>query len=153
MRKRRGAAFCSPCVAKLPKKTCSVCLALFQPDMMATKTRCRGCQRSQSHDKRVGETYGLKPGQYAELLAFQGGVSAIAKQRPIAKRLAVDHRHSDGEVRGLLTKHENFYILGWLERFDDPFAILDAIAEYLRNPPARRLWGDDVPRQPVKESQ
>jgi len=89
--------------------------------------------------------YGLKPGQYAELLAFQGGVSAIAKQRPHAKRLAVDHDHKTGAVRGLLTKHENFYILGWLEKFDDPFAILDAITEYLRCPPAKRLWGDDGP--------
>lgn len=132
----------------MPKKTCAVCSGLFQPDMMATGTRCRQCHRDAAHDKRVGETYGLAPGQYRQLLAFQGGVSAIAKQKPQAKRLAVDHDHRTGKVRGLLTKHENFYVLGWLEKFDDPFAVLDAIAEYLRNPPAKRLWGDAVPIAP-----
>jgi hypothetical protein len=131
----------------MPKKVCRACEEEFPPDMMSG-LRCRPCVRNAAHEKRVGETYGLKPGQYAELLKFQGGVSAIAGQKPVAKRLAVDHDHRTGEVRGLLTKHENFYILGWLEKFDDPFAILDAIAAYLREPPAKRLWGDNTPVAP-----
>lgn len=146
-RRIRGALFCSPCVAKMPKKTCRECAADFQPDRM-NGPRCRPCASKKAHEKRVGDIYGLGPGQYDELLAHQGGVSAIAGMRPGIKRLAVDHDHKTGEVRGLLTKHENFYLIGWLETFDDPFAVLEAAAEYLRNPPAKRLWGDAVPRQP-----
>jgi len=147
VRQRRGAAYCSPCVARLPKKTCVVCEQAFHPDMM-TGPRCRPCASSKAHEKRVGEVYGLGPGQYAELLAYQGGVSAISKQTPRAKRLAVDHDHKTGEVRGLLTKHENFYLIGWLETFDDPIAVLQAAIRYLQEPPAKRLWGDRVPKQP-----
>lgn len=146
-RKRRGAVWCSPCVAKIAKKTCSVCSGQFAPDMMRGP-RCAPCASQKAHDKRVGETYGLGPGQYAQLLAFQGGVSAIGKHKPVTKRLAVDHDHKTGEVRGLLTKHENFYLLGYVERFDDPIAVLQAAIDYLRLPPARRLWGNAVPRQP-----
>lgn len=130
----------------MPKKVCSACGQELQPDMMAG-TRCRPCNSKRAHDKRVQQVYGLKPGQYDELLKFQGGVSAIGRTPPRGKRLAVDHDHRTGEVRGLLLKHENFYILGWLEKFDDPFEVLDRIRDYLTNPPARRLWGDDVPKQ------
>jgi hypothetical protein len=135
-------------VARLPKAHCDSCGADLHPDMMSTKTRCRPCASTRSHEKRVGEVYGLGPGQYAELLAFQGGGDAVTGQKPRAKRLAVDHNHATGEVRGLLLKHTNFYVIGWLESFEDPFAILDALRAYLENPPARRLWGDRVPRQP-----
>jgi hypothetical protein len=134
-------------VGRLPKKTCRVCLEAFAPDMM-TGLRCKPCASKALHDKRVGEVYGLSPGQYDELLEYQGGGDAVTGQRPRAKRLAVDHDHKTGEVRGLLLKHTNFYVLGWLEGFDDPFAILDALREYLIEPPARRLWGDAVPKQP-----
>ena len=148
VRKRRGAAWCSPCIARIPKKVCAVCSKPFAPDMMRGP-RCAQCASSRAHDKRVSEVYGLAPGQYGELLAFQGGVSAIGGHTPTTKRLAVDHDHKTGEVRGLLTKHENFYLLGYVERFDDPVAVLQAAIEYLKAPPARRLWGDKVPRQPV----
>ena len=146
-RRVRGARLCSPCAARAGKRTCEACGEAKFADLFATKTRCRACQRDQLHDKRVVETYGLAPGQYRELLEFQGGVSAIAGLKPGTKRLAVDHDHRTGEVRGLLTKHENFYLIGWLERFDDPLAVLAAAAEYLRHPPAKKLWGEDVPRQ------
>jgi hypothetical protein len=95
----------------------------------------------------VEDTYGITGEQYAELLAYQGGGDAVTGQKPRAKRLAVDHHHGTGEVRGLLLKHTNYYVIGWLEKFDDPFAILDALREYLENPPARRLWGADVPKR------
>jgi hypothetical protein len=134
----------------MPKKTCVECGESLHPDRF-TGPRCKPCASAKSHEKRVADTYGLKPGQYAELLAFQGGGDAVTGQKPRAKRLAVDHRHSDGMVRGLLLKHTNFYVIGWLETFDDPLAILDALRDYLTNPPAQRLWGADAPHAPVKE--
>lgn len=112
--------------------------------------RCRPCVSQANHAKRIEQTYGITADQYAQLLEYQGGGDAVTGQKPHAKRLAVDHDHRTGKVRGLLTKHTNYYVIGWLEKFDDPEAILDALREYLRNPPASRLWGDAVPRQPVQ---
>lgn len=147
VRKRRGAKWCSPCVARIPSRACVVCQGSFKPDMM-TGPRCKRCASAKAHAKRVEETYGLAPGQYDELLAWQGGLSAIGRHKPGAKRLAVDHDHKTGEVRGLLTKHENFYLLGYVERFEDPVAVLWEAIAYLENPPAKQLWGKDVPKMP-----
>ena len=149
VRRVRGARWCSPCVAKQGKRTCGECGEDFYPDMMRGP-RCKTCASKKAHAARVEKTYGITGEQYAELLEFQGGGDAVTGQKPRAKRLAVDHDHTTGEVRGLLLKHTNFYVIGWLESFDDPFEILDNLRAYLENPPARRLWGEGcVPRQQV----
>lgn len=47
--------------------------------------------------------YKLTPEEHANMLAAQKGLCAICENPPKGKRpLAVDHRHSDGKVRGLL---------------------------------------------------
>lgn len=47
--------------------------------------------------------YDITPGQHAQMLADQKGLCAICEKPPKGKRpLAIDHRHSDGKVRGLL---------------------------------------------------
>lgn len=47
--------------------------------------------------------YKLTPEQYKKMLEDQNHVCAICKCSPKGKRpLVVDHRHSDGKVRGLL---------------------------------------------------
>lgn len=49
------------------------------------------------------QRYKLTPEQHANMLCDQKGVCAICEKPPKGKRpLAVDHRHSDGKVRGLL---------------------------------------------------
>jgi len=130
-------------VAKVPKKTCRVCQESFAPDMM-TGLRCRPCASQAVHDKYVGEVYGLAPGQYAELLAYQGGACFICRRKPGLKRLACDHDHSCcpgpiscGKcVRGLLCRGCNRDVLGHLK--DDPAAFQRAI-DYLAEPPARKV--------------
>lgn len=59
-------------------------------------------RRDKAHDAYVAKTYGLQRGDYADLLATQGGVCAICGKRPRARKLAVDHDHYTGRVRGLL---------------------------------------------------
>lgn len=98
--------------------------------------RCRPCVSKANHEKRVGETYGLEAGEYDLLLANQDGVCAICQRKPGAKRLAVDHNHDTGEVRGLLCRACNRDVLGHLR--DDPEALQRAIS-YLTNPPARAV--------------
>ena len=92
-------------------------------------------QKAARHDSRVSRTYGLEPGEYEELLAFQGGKCAIPACRATgkARRLAVDHDHVTGEPRGLLCAPHNFELLG---KFAGDLA--DA-QRYLQDPPLRRM--------------
>jgi len=70
--------------------------------------------------------YGVTPAHYDELLKQQGGLCAICKQ-PGKKRLAVDHDHVSGQVRGLLCSGCNI----GLGHFRDSTSQLRAAAEYL----------------------
>jgi hypothetical protein len=70
--------------------------------------------------------YGLSAAGYDDLLAQQGGVCAICQQLdPKGRRLAVDHCHETGRVRGLLCVPCNVGI-GNLN--DDPERLLAAVA-------------------------
>nr|WP_279494490.1 endonuclease VII domain-containing protein [Actinocrispum wychmicini] len=82
-------------------------------------------------------TYGITAEQYAALYTLQGGRCAICRRATgRGKRLAVDHNHATGEVRGLLCKPCNRDVLGHLR--DDVSAFERAIA-YLTDPPALRM--------------
>lgn len=71
---------------------------------------------------------GLTIDEYDRLLATQGGVCAICKETcPTGRRLATDHDHASGRVRGLLCARCN-PMLGYAQ--DDPRR-LAAGAEYL----------------------
>ena len=74
------------------------------------------------HDRYVQRTYGLAEGEYARMLDAQDGRCAMCRRRPRTKRLAVDHDHFTGKVRGLLCGVCNHTILGMLE--------FDALAAY-----------------------
>lgn len=95
----------------------------------------RKAQKARAADARVVRVYGLAPGEYERLLEFQGGTCAIpgCPARGVTKRLAVDHDHETGEVRGLLCGPHNYELLG---KFAGD---LQAGLDYLDNPPAARL--------------
>lgn len=103
-----------------------------------------------AHDRRVARTYGLKPGGYELLYVAQGGRCAAEGCRATgkAKRLAVDHDHSccPGPVscgrcvRGLLCSTHNQQVG---QNRDNPVTFA-SLAEYLRNPPARRVLGEEA---------
>lgn len=86
-----------------------------------------------SHQRRANlkYKYGLTEACYQELLEKQGGVCAICRRPPegLGRKLAVDHCHSTGKVRGLLCSACNCGI-GMLG--DDRARVL-AAAEYLKN--------------------
>lgn len=96
--------------------------------------------RARRHDARVSRTYQLAPGDYDRLYAAQGGRCAIAGCTATGrtKRLAVDHDHVTGEVRGLLCGPHNYDLLG---RFVN--ALRPAL-DYLADPPARRVLRPDL---------
>jgi hypothetical protein len=94
-------------------------------DTMVYKSTCKECSASRArawarenaeqhrntrHARELRETYGISPDDYNEMLSTQGGVCAIcgkAETRTHGRtgtefRLAVDHDHETGRVRGLL---------------------------------------------------
>lgn len=115
----------------LPRRVCRRCgepklLKDFPPG--SVRAWCTACGREASHRGRVGVTYGLSTGEYDAMLARQDGRCAICHLRPRSKRLAVDHDHNTGRVRGLLCGSCNRRLLG--AAHDDP-AILRRALEYL----------------------
>ncbi|MEU3690507.1 endonuclease VII domain-containing protein [Streptomyces narbonensis] len=103
---------------------------------------CLSCQKrarsKASHESRVQATYGLEPGEYAQLFEAQGGKCAICRQRR-SKRLDVDHCHKTGVVRGLCCARCNRQLLARGLR-DSPEIARNA-ADYLEDPPAVRILG------------
>lgn len=76
--------------------------------------------------------YGLRPGDFEKLMAFQGGKCFICHRAyGKTRRLCVDHDHATGKVRGLLCKSCNT-IMGRLR--DDP-ATWSRGHDYLITPP------------------
>lgn len=80
------------------------------------------------HDAHVVKTYGLPPGRYAQMMLEQDGVCAVCGNACVTgRRLAVDHDHNTGAVRGLLCIRCNRAV-GYLR--DDPETAL-RLADYL----------------------
>ena len=72
--------------------------------------------------------YGLSESDYRTLVEGQQGQCAICGRIPARRRLAVDHDHETGSVRGLLCGPCNI----GLGVFQDNPTILEKAAEYLR---------------------
>jgi Recombination endonuclease VII len=87
-------------------------------------------------DRYLRKTYGITEAQYNELLAYQGGCCAICRKPPKGRRLAVDHDHKTGKVRGLLCYFCNSRFLG---RGRESAAMHLAAAEYLERPPWQQM--------------
>ena len=113
----------------------------------ATHTRAAGKRASvNAHGTAVQRQYGLSPEQYWALYELQGRRCAIAGCRATGKvkRLAVDHDHETGEVRGLLCgPHNQMFGRNSVEA-------LVSMLQYLHDPPARRL---DAPSGPPASTQ
>lgn len=154
---------------KPPVKVCKECLLLPEAErptrprpVVDSKTgqqypgpRCkthhlakRTADSLRSHGRTVATVYGITVEFYWALYEFQGGMCYICERAyGKSKRLAVDHDHKCDAghspdkacelcVRGLLCSTCNRKIVGHLR--DDPAAFRRG-AEYLEDPPARRL--------------
>jgi hypothetical protein len=114
--------------------------------------RCATCHRAAkaarkgaSHELYVLKTYGLRAGQYQALYEAQGGVCYICQRaKGLTKKLAVDHDHETGYVRGLLCGPCN-RMLGHLR---ESFSMIDRTAYYLADPPAFDVIGKVKPDGP-----
>ena len=133
----------------LVAKTCRRCGALKMAEEFGKlkgakdgkQPRCRKCQSqvatdwNREHPERFSvkqrrsmlkQRYGLTVEQWNEMFEAQGGGCAICGDAPTGRnRLAVDHSHATGDVRGLLCFRCNT-LLGKFR--DDPSLLRRAIA-------------------------
>ena len=88
------------------------------------KAEWRERNREKSKDKHRQTRYGLKPGEYALRVKQQNELCAICSRK---RRLAVDHCHITGRVRGLLCYPCNVA----LGNFNDDANMVKKAAKYL----------------------
>lgn len=113
--------------------------------------RCATCHRARkaalkaaAHARWVEKTYGITGEQYETLYRAQGGVCYLCKRATgKSKRLAVDHDHKTGYVRGLLCGPCNSVLA---QARDDVLYFHRAIA-YLTAPPAQMTIGKVKPSE------
>ena len=100
--------------------------------------------RRAAHGRWILKTYGLTIEQYEALYVAQGGSCYICQRASgKTKRLAVDHDHKTGFVRGLVDGVCN-NILAHLR--DDPVAA-QRVVDYLLEPPAFGVIGRVKPQE------
>lgn len=101
----------------------------------AYASACKPCTSNYHYAHTLKTQFGITLDEYDVMLSTQGGRCAICECRPRTRRLAVDHNHKTGAIRGLLCMRCNHKLLG--AAHDNP-AILRRAAFYLENPPAQQ---------------
>ena len=118
-------------------KTCSRCKETKYLDEFGKNKRapwekdweCKTCRSEASGDHRIKREYGISRAGYDGMFESQGGVCAICGGTNATSRLAVDHDHLTGNIRGLLCIRCN----AGLGLFRDDPTILSAAIDYLQN--------------------
>lgn len=130
-----------------PRPTCERCSAPVPPGSSKfCSIQCRRDhynetdERFYSPGRHVLRTYGITNEEYGMILNSQAGKCGVCGNRPRSVRLAVDHDHKTGMVRGLLCSFCNRA----LGTFRDSAELLRKAVEYLENPPAVQVVGERI---------
>lgn len=130
------------------RKACKDCgsttrkLSYAGPRCGACHRAVRSSRKDAAHGAYVLKTYGITGDEYWALYEAQGGSCYICQRATgKTKKLAVDHDHATGHVRGLLCTTCNKF-LGHIR--DEPLAGT-RINTYLRKPPAFAVFGKKKP--------
>lgn len=133
------------------ERWCAGCQG-FVPKFYTQGSRCKACGSKGAYSSHLKATFGITYEDYEALLAFQGGRCYICRRLPKKKRLAIDHDHASGEVRGLLCADSdrgcNHAILGNITSID----MARRIVTYLENPPLRAVRAGQAPPELLKAS-
>jgi len=89
----------------------------------------REANKDKETDKRLRKVFGISIRDYEKMLKRQGGVCAICRREEKNKRLAVDHCHTTGVVRGLLCQKCNWAI----GMFEDDIQRMEAAINYIES--------------------
>lgn len=119
------------------QRWCSGCQSMV-PTGYAAGSKCRACASEAAHGMHLIETYGITRADYLSLLAFQHGACYICQQAPRKRRLAVDHDHSTGAVRGLLCADSDRGCNAMIGSLRDSVEAAQRLVDYLTDPPAAR---------------
>lgn len=117
---------------------CAGCQS-WVPLWYTSGSRCKACASLATHRSRVAKEYVWPEGvTYDSLLELQEGRCAICRRIPRSRRLAVDHDHTTGLVRGLLCSANEGASCnkGLLGSAHDDVRILRNAVYYLENPPS-----------------
>lgn len=148
--RRRREALVGEERARVPKdewpdgeRWCAGCQG-FVPLFYCSGSRCRAHSSAAAHGSRIQQQYGITPEEYDEIFAAQKGVCYICRRKPRTLRLAVDHDHVTGEVRGLLCANNengcNRGVVANLEAAtDNGLEAAKRAVLYLVYPPFRRM--------------
>lgn len=101
------------------RKRAGLCTKCAKPKLNFFSVYCPPCRlkaRANKHNSHLRLMYGIDAKEYAKMLRAQNGTCKICRRPPQTKRLAVDHDHNTGEIRGLLCFKCNS-TLGWLEKY------------------------------------
>jgi hypothetical protein len=121
------------------KRWCAGC-QWFVPVTYSSGSRCVACASRDRHRSWIKREYGIDPDQYEALLVAQGGRCAICNQMPRTLRLAVDHDHKTGAVRGLLCAgQEQGCNWNFRKALGNP-EMARRVYEYAVQPPFQRLF-------------
>jgi hypothetical protein len=103
----------------VPFPWCLTCKRQYDNDLYYAKP-------DQYRNYRLKQLYGISLSEYDKMLQDQGGGCAVCSQQcPTGRKLAVDHDHATGQIRGLLCVDCNT-TLGSVR--DDPQRLLDLVA-------------------------
>ena len=94
----RVVGVCATCSAGFTSNRVNARFCSFRCKTLSSSRRAAEGNRS----ARMIKTYGMDSGEYEGRLAEQLGTCAICHEGPGVRRLAVDHDHVTGAVRGLL---------------------------------------------------
>lgn len=72
--------------------------------------------------------YGITPEQYDIMLEQQQGLCKVCGLPPSTERLAVDHNHETGQIRGLVHRNPCNIMIGYIEKYGH---LTEAIQKYL----------------------
>lgn len=124
------------------QRWCAGCQSFVDLVDCGSYARCHPCRSSQAHGSYVERTYGIDAEQYRSLLTAQGHRCAICGNRPVTERLAVDHDHRTGKVRGLLCSRCNHDLLGAAH---DSVEVLRRAVAYLEKAEPADLVAAELP--------
>jgi hypothetical protein len=124
------------------QRWCARCSSMKPEDRFPTRganrraAYCTPCSSEHGFERRLLRHYDMTVEDYDLMFERQGGRCAICMRRPRTRRLAVDHDHGSGEIRGLLCSRCNNKVLGGS---GESASLLRRAASYLERPPARTL--------------
>lgn len=131
--------------ARVPKdrwpaggRWCAGCQS-FVPLEYARGSRCRACASQAAHASHVERTYEISREEYDALLEWQGGRCYVCGQLPRVRRLAVDHDHESGAVRGLLCANDEWGCNKSLARVLNDVEAARRLLAYVEMSPIERM--------------